>query len=83
MLHGSACPGGRTGRATFDCDRGAAIRGGQRPVALERLRRGPGTAGSGQVSRVLREIAVPFVAAAPAGVRVRARLRVSAGMQRF
>jgi IS605 OrfB family transposase len=30
------------------------------------------------VSRVLREIASPFVAAAPAGVRVRTRLRVSA-----
>jgi IS605 OrfB family transposase len=29
------------------------------------------------VSRVLREIAVPFVAAAPAGARVRTRLRVS------
>jgi hypothetical protein len=31
------------------------------------------------VSRALREIATPFVAAAPAGVRVRARLRVSPG----
>jgi len=34
-------------------------------------------AGGGRVSRVLREIAAPFVAAAPAGARVRTRLRVS------
>jgi hypothetical protein len=33
--------------------------------------------GGGRVSRVLREIAAPFVAAAPAGARVRTRLRVS------
>ena len=36
-----------------------------------------GAAGGGRVSRVLREIAAPFVAAAPAGARVRTRLRVS------
>ena len=33
--------------------------------------------GGGGVSRALREIGVPFVAAAPSGVRVRTRLRVS------
>ncbi|HET9968185.1 MAG TPA: hypothetical protein VFQ68_08095 [Streptosporangiaceae bacterium] len=33
--------------------------------------------GGGRVSRALREIAAPFVAAAPAGARVRTRLRVS------
>ncbi len=31
------------------------------------------------MSRALREIAAPFVAAAPAGARVRTRLRVSPG----
>ncbi|MFY9651355.1 hypothetical protein, partial [Trebonia sp.] len=37
----------------------------------------PRPGGTGRVSRVLREIAVPFVAASPAGARVRTRLRVS------
>ena len=44
------------------------------------LRRRPaGSGGGGQVSQALREIAAPFVAAAPAGARVRTRLRVSPG----
>jgi hypothetical protein len=37
----------------------------------------PRAGGGVRVSRALREIAEPFVAAAPAGARVRARLRVS------
>ena len=37
----------------------------------------PRAGGGGRVSRALREIAAPFVAAAPAGARVRTRLRVS------
>jgi hypothetical protein len=37
----------------------------------------PRAGGDGRVSRALREIAAPFVAAAPAGARVRTRLRVS------
>src|SRR3984957_17832224 len=37
----------------------------------------PRAGGGGRVSRRLREISAPFVAAAPAGARVRTRLRVS------
>ena len=44
---------------------------------LERDRR-PRAGGGGRVSRRLREIAAPFVAAVPAGARVRTRLRVCA-----
>ena len=40
---------------------------------------GPGCVRGAAVSRALREIGVAFVAAAPAGARVRTRLRVSAG----
>ena len=39
----------------------------------------PGRAGGGLVSACLRPTAAPFVAAAPGGARVRARLRVSPG----
>ena len=41
---------------------------------LVRVRRGPGANAGGRVSRSLREIAAPFVAAAPAGVRVKQAL---------
>jgi hypothetical protein len=40
---------------------------------------GPRARGGGRAGRGLREIAAPFVAAAPSGARVRTRLRVSAG----
>jgi hypothetical protein len=40
---------------------------------------GPRARGGGGVGRGLREIAAPFVAAAPSGTRVRTRLRVCAG----
>jgi len=49
------------------------VRVGLRLDALGRLR---GRPWGGRVSRVLREIAAPLVVAAPAGVRVRTRLRV-------
>jgi hypothetical protein len=56
---------------------GLGLRAGRRATP-GCLRRGPGAGGGGRVSRALREIAAPFVAAAPAGARVRTRLRVSA-----
>src|ERR1700757_2211658 len=77
---GFGVPGRRPGaRAGPGCVRGAAVRAGLRSAVLDRLRRGSGGAGGGGVSRGLREIAAPFVAAAPSGTRVRTRLRVSAG----
>src|SRR5690349_18521368 len=51
--------------------RGVAVRGG-----LRCTRRRTGIPGGDRVTR-LREIAAPFVAAVPAGARVRTRLRVS------
>jgi hypothetical protein len=80
VVRGFAClGGGRVRGAGLGCVRAAAVRGGLRSAVLDRLRRRPGVAKGGRVSRGLREIAAPFVAAAPAGVRVRARLRISAG----
>jgi len=78
VVQGFVCSGGGRARgAGPGCVRGAAVRAGPRSAALDRLR--PGVAGGGRVSGALREIAAPFVAAAPAGVRVRARLRVFPG----
>ena len=47
---------------------------GQAPLARDSR---PHAGGDGRVRRALREIAAPFVAAAPPGARVRTRLRVS------
>jgi hypothetical protein len=64
VVQGWACPGGGRGRRAELC-----------AAARDFLLSGPE---GGRVSRALREVAAPFVAAPPAGVRVRTRLRVSA-----
>jgi hypothetical protein len=48
-------------------------------IYIRLLFRRPGLRGGTLVTGSLRPVGVPFVAAAPGGARVRARLRVSAG----
>jgi len=77
MAQGRTGPGCRACGPGLDCPRAGVDRAGLRRAALGRMRRCPGAGGGGRVSRAVRGVAAPFLAAVPAGVRVRARLRVS------
>ena len=68
---------GRAGRGWAAS--GARCGAGCAPLRWAARSAGPRGRGGGRAGRGLREIAAPFVAAAPSGTRVRTRLRVSAG----